>query len=177
MTQPKDKPARSGWGRTANFLLPVKAIGRATQAVGDTKKSLAQMARQFRDNLPGQGRAIDAAPDDPRAISDPRLRFEKIYELNGWTPEALQEQLTAVRRTKVASLVMSVLTLGAVIAALLLAPLWMLLVAMPIGGCLLVLGSVQVFKYAHFQAQLEFRSLIAAREFASLPDFFFRLLK
>ncbi len=176
MTQPKDKPS-SGWGRTASFFLPLRAIGRATQSVADAKKSLIQMGRQFRDNLPAQVGARDVEPDDPRAINDPRLRFEKLYELNGWTPEALQEQLTAVARTKLAALIMSVLALCAVITSLFLAPLWMLLFAMPIGGCLLVLGLSQVFKYAHFQTQIELRSLIAAREFASLPDFFLRLLK
>ena len=172
MTVKKDEaPSKFG---TANLFFPVKAIGRASKSVVDTKTALVDMVKQFRDNLPEQ-ETVES--DDPRVITDPRMRFEVLYEMNGWSAEELETQRKAVRRTKITSLIMCVLAFCAVVVGLLVAPVWMLLFAMPAAGCLLILSLAQVFKYAHFQAQIELRQLISAREFASLPDFFSRLIK
>lgn len=157
------------------MVLPIGALSRASQALGQTGESLAEMAHTFRNKLPEQdGQEL---PGDPRTIADPCERFELIYKLNGWTPEEVIAQHKAVRRSKFAALVMAVVALVGYLVAMLTLPAWMLLVLVPVGGCLLILGAAQTFRFALYESQLELRSLISAREFASRNDFFRRLVR
>lgn len=177
--QPQDRGGRR-WKRT-DLLLPTRAVRRAADSLDDARNSVVDLFAQMRNGMPGRQKQGEGqsnfAQGDPRAIEDSRERFEAIYLLNGWSRKELSDQLSAVRRTKLAALVMSAGAFAAVVTAMFILPVWLLLVVMPTGGCVLIIGLAQAFKFSHYQAQLEMRSLISAREFASLPDFFERLIR
>ena len=169
--------AHSKRQKVVDLVLPTVPLRRMSRAFGETRASLRETLKQFKAALPDQPTGSRSFEEgDPRGIEDPRERFEALYAIGGWSEQELDEQRRAVVRTKLVALIMSVVTFSGVLGALVMAPLWMLLFIVPLGGSLLILGLAQTFKFAHYQAQLEMRSLISARQFASLPDFLVRLV-
>lgn len=164
--------------KAVDLMLPTVPLRRISTALRQTGASLRETAEQFKAALPDHPTARQSFEEgDPRAIEDPRERFEAMYSIGGWSERELGEQRIAIVRTKLTALIMSSATLAGVVGALVMAPLWMLLFILPLGGSVLILCLAQTFKFAHYQAQIELRSLISARQFASRPDFLARLVR
>lgn len=127
------------------------------------------------ESLPGQAKPTKYEEDDPRGIANSRERFAALYELEGWSEAELNQQVKAVRRTKITAICMSIFAIAGVIVLATTVPAWMAIFLIPASGSLLILGFAQAFKYAQMETQIALRDLISAREFVSRDDFWVRL--
>lgn len=161
-----------------SYLTPLYGIRRAADSLAKTGQTLGAAARAAAQSLPGQKTSAQQAYEegDPRRLADPHERFEAIYEINNWTPDDLRRQLGACRNAKLVALLMSVLAFFGVVVAAVYASLLLRLLLIPCGGCVLLLGIAQCFRYALYETQISLRALISARDFVSRPDFWIRLL-
>jgi hypothetical protein len=163
-------------GKALAYFTPVRAVSRAFSSVSQTKGSLVEAAKTLGASLPGQSAPGDYEEGDIRNISDAKERFQAMYELHEWTEPQLLKQLKSLRMTKITAMVMSVFSVAGVMLLAWAAPMWLSLFLIPVSGAVMVLGIAQTFKYALYQAQIELREFISAREFANLPDFCERLI-
>lgn len=158
------------------YTTPWGAIKRASTSITSAKGALQESAKALGNTLPGQPVDGQYEEDDVRSITDAKLRFETMYVMHAWTPEALAQQVRVLRRTKITAFVMSVISAGAVIAVAVTVPRWVALLMIPLAGGSMLLGFAQGFKHGLYEAQIHLRELISAREFVSRDDFWQRLL-
>lgn len=108
--------------------------------------------------------------NDPSLIKDPYMRFDVLYKMHGWDEESLKQQMVAVRRTKTTSSWMSAVLLLCALWGLFALPVYAVILVCP----LLVTGSAvaiaSAVKHAIFQAQLQERKLMNAKEVMARPD-------
>lgn len=163
--------------RGALYVTPVYAVKKAAYSVVSAKDRIKKSFEEFKTALPDYDAGNAGEENAPGAgIEDPFERFEAIYEINKWNEAEILEQMSACQRTKLASLSLSVVAFLGSFVALFFAPLWMLLFVLPVGGCAVILGLVQAFKFSLYQTQLSMRCLISARQFYARNDFFVRLI-
>jgi hypothetical protein len=160
--------------KLVDYMVPSAAVRRARVSVEGLGQSLREVLGQMRQTLPSRSSVPAAGLAD---VSDPRERFRVLYERNGWTAHELGEQHKAVSRAKLIALVGGCFTTVGVLGSMVLLPIWLLLFVVPAAGCALILSLALVFQNALWKTQIELQSLISAKDFASMPDFFSRLLK
>ena len=165
-------PRRSVW----SFVTPMGAIRRATDSVAKTREVLIQAKQSMVDNLPGQNPDGKYEEGDIRNIKDSKLRFQAMYDEHAWTPEEVDKQKRVCHVTKLVAFVMAIASVVGVVTLVLKSSLLMTLVLTPVACVSLLLGVAQGFKYALFEAQLDLKEFISAREFVSRVDFFRRLI-
>jgi hypothetical protein len=165
----------SFWSRIAYFT-PVRPIMRAKDSVVGLRQVLSETGQRMRSQLPAQRPEAGYPEDDARSIEDSKERFEAMYALHGWNEEDLAKQVLALKKSRLTALIMSVVSLAAVLVALFSLPVYAFLVVLPLGGCLGALGAAKAFQFALYEAQIERRELISAREFASAPDLWHRMI-
>jgi hypothetical protein len=149
---------------------------RAAQQMRESSERLGRMRQQQREQVRQHLEQLRLQAAASGEDNSPAARFETLCEQRNWTPQALQAQLVAVRRTKVAALVGSVLGTIAGLILLMIAPLWALLIFVPAVAGLTALGLVSALKFGLFQAQLERRELIGLGDYLSRQDLFSHLL-
>lgn len=169
-------PAKATLGSRIAYFTPIHSMRRAGASMVDAKGRITQMFREFQSSLPSRDPNAVYAEDDVRQIEDAGERFQAMYEMHGWNEDEMAQQIRACSRTKIAGLCVSIVCLVATFSALLFAPLWMLFFITPLGGCGVILGVSQAFKFALFETQLKLRSLIDAKTFYSREDFFQRMI-
>lgn len=157
-------------GRMLRFgLRPASRVG---EQLRESTDRLRRMRADHEDQIQqSHARLLD----DGRAQLDPAQRFEALYQAQGWDEATLGVQLSAVRRTKIAAMVSSLLGSMGAIALVVTAPLWMLIVFVPAAGGFTALGIAMTLKYGLFQAQIEQRRLLTMREYLCRPDLFAHL--
>lgn len=145
----------------------------------DAASSLSDAARASKERIAAMGPkpAEDLSDEDVRKIEDAQMRFEAIYEMNRWTEHELSKQRRAVNVGKITSLALAsvvfVVSLGMIMFAVPMVQMFVL----PIGILLTVLSLAQAFRHALYEAQIDKRSLMDAKAFLAMPDFWSRLLK
>lgn len=146
-----------------------KDLAASRQARSKHNADLAERARQFAQD--GQAQLTEEQLLNPQLITDPRRRFEALYQLNAWTPQELEEQLVAARRARRFALAAGAALVIGALANLIFSPVWLLLILSPclFVGCVLCL--VNSFKYGLFQWQIEDRCLYGPKDYMSRPDF------
>lgn len=159
-----------------SLLLPTAAIRRAVDALSHTRESLGKTVEQMKDSLPSQTSPGKYPEDDVRSISDSRQRFETMYEMHRWNEVELAEQIRITKRTKIVALVICIVSMVGALAFAIRAPMWLSVFMIPVTGSLLILGFAQSFKYALYEAQMNLREFISAREFLARNDFWQRFL-
>lgn len=172
----ENKVSRRNWRSRLLYFTPFYSLGRAAESISQTKNGLAESLSRMKDKLPSHNPDGEFPADDARSIKDGRERFEVMYAIHDWNDSDIENQKFACSRTKLVSLLAAVFSFATVIASIFFAPLWMLIFIVPVGGCLCILGLVQAFKFALYEAQLEMRDLIGAKEFYAREDFFLRLI-
>lgn len=170
-----EKEKRGRGARALEWVFPVRQMRKASESVAEASSEVrgafVSMGRRMPAHKPG-----DYPEGDIRNIADPRERFSAMYENGDWTPQEVETQLLTVRRTKVATLAVAVAALIAAFGVMLTAPMMFMVFLLPAAGCVCILGVAQSFKFALFEAQLKERSLIDARTFWRMPDFWQRFL-
>ena len=160
----------SFFGRILRFSLrPAIRVGEQFEESSKRLKALRQQHEQR--ILERQARAAELSQ-----IADPAVLFEQLYEERGWTPQSLQAQLVAVRRTKTAALIGALVGTIAGVVILLRAPLWMMMFLAPAVAGVTALGLVAALKFGLFQAQIEQRRLLDLREYLCRADLFAHVL-
>lgn len=173
MIDPKKK---RGFGATLIMVTtPAGAVKRIFTSLSRTKEALSETARGMREALPGQVRG-DYPEGDVRNITDAKERFEAMYQLHGWSEPELAVQVRTLKFTKITAIVMAIFSVAGVVWLAVVAPLWLSIFLIPMGGCSLVLGLAQAFKYALYEAQIQLREFISAKEFINRDDFWPRVL-
>lgn len=153
------------------WVTPLGGFRRARDSVVEAHGAVKEaLARQQ------QTRERELDPDDLRRIEDERERFIAMYKLHGWTEHELREQQRAVRNTKITALALTAVAFVGAMGAIWMAPGWMLLFVLPVGGSVTILCAAQAFRYALWEAQLEERAFIDAKTFLAMPNFWQRLL-
>ncbi len=158
--------------RFLDWFTPFGAFRRARRSLLEASTSVKEALNQRSRRLSTD----ELHPDDLRRIEDARERFGAMYKLHGWTEQELREQMRAVRNTKVTALALMSVSFVGSIGSILMAPAWMLLLVLPLGGSVTILCAAQAFRYALWEAQLQERSFIDAKTFVRMPDFWRRLL-
>lgn len=159
-----------------SYITPARSISKAWGAIRTASSAVGRIPGGLRDGLPDQSSPADHGGTDFRTIQDSAERFNDIYTQNGWTDASLQEQRTACVRTKLTCFVLMIVSVFSAILSFLILPFFSLMIATPILGCLIILCAAQGFKFALYQAQIDTRNLISAKEFAKMDDFFYRLI-
>lgn len=148
---------------------------RPAMRVGEQLKESSGRLRQLRlQHEQRLAERLEAAKNNGQ--EDPSERFERMCEEGGWTEESLSDQLVAVRRTKMAALVGACIGAVGGVVALLVSPLWILLLLVPAVAGLTALAIVSALKFGLYQAQLEQRRLIGLRDYLCRPDLMAHLL-
>lgn len=107
---------------------------------------------------------------NPLLIKNPHQRFEVLYQANKWDEASLEEQLIAVRLSKMSAAYMSVAMFCFGFAMYFFMPLvfWMFTAPMVLTGA--GVGFAIAIKHGLFQFQIESRKLLGVSEFLSKPD-------
>lgn len=148
------------------FFYPV---ARAREQLIDSKKGISDAFGALKKNtsrLSGKG-----------AVADPSAEFERLYEENEWTPEELDKQLIAVRRTKFFAIFSTVASFFLVLYFMVGVPLWIAFFVLPVALFTIALGLVMTLKYTLFQEQIRNRRLLTFKEIFSDPDLFKAVFK
>ena len=157
-----------GFGRL--MLYPVI---RTFETVNESRGNIVDMVREARERRAAfHERLKHAAPGE---VSDAE-RFEALVELHCWTDQGLAQQLLAVRRTKLFAIVSTTVGFVGALVAMITLPQWMLLFLLPGTLLLCTMGGSRVFLMGLYQAQLEERRLLKAKEYLSRPDLFRHLV-
>jgi len=160
-------------GRVTRFAL--RPGIRAAEQMRESSERLKRMRQVHRERMQQHLEQLRSQAAEGHDNS-PAARFEALCEQRQWTPEALADQLVAVRRTKMAALVGAILGTVAGVVLLMKAPLWALVIFVPAVAGLTALGLVSALKFGLFQAQLEQRELIGLGMYLSRQDLFSHLL-
>jgi hypothetical protein len=178
MTDPNtNKDKRRKWGSGVELVLPIRPLRKVGTAFQELGAACRDLSGRFRSGLPDVPQGQKFEEGDPRGISDSQRRFTALYDANKWTGEELAQQLVAIRRSKLTAMIMTAVAFAGALASLAMLPIYMLLLVLPVSGCLVILGLVQWLRFALYEAQIELRSLLSARDFACRDDFFHRLIK
>jgi hypothetical protein len=167
---------KSAFRTSLNYMTPLGAITRATDSIGRAGRALKHTAVVMSEHLPGQSKPGDYPEGDVRNISDAKERFEVMYEMHEWTSAELAKQIRTLKITKLTAFVMSILALTGVIVLAIVVPIWLAVLLIPLSGVVLLLGMAQGFKFALYEAQIDLREFISAREFVAREDFWQRML-
>lgn len=159
-----------------SYITPAHSISKAWASIKVASTAIGRIPSGLREGLPDQGTTPSDDGTDLRTIQDSAERFNAIYTGNGWSEETLREQRMACVRTKLTCFVLMIVSISCSILAFLVLPFFSLMVATPVLGCLIILCAAQGFKFALYQAQIDTRNLISAKEFANMDDFFYRLI-
>jgi hypothetical protein len=157
-----------------SFVLPVRAVTGAFSSVKKTGEALGDTFKKMGEQLPGPAVAGTYPEGDVRNISDAKQRFEAMYEMHEWNEKDLAKQVKTTKNTKLTAMVTGILALAGVIALAVKAPLWLSVFLIPVSAAVIVLGLAQSFKYALYEAQLDLREFISAREFVARADLWAR---
>lgn len=158
--------------KVLEYIFPIRQVSKAATSVREASRSVKGAVM----GAASSGRTEDLHPDDVRRIEDSRERFEAMYQLHGWTPGEIEQQIRAVRATKVVALCFGSAIFVSSLGVILFVKPLLWFVALPLGGCLTMLCAAQSFKYALYEAQLKERRFLNAKEFLGLPDFWSRLI-
>lgn len=159
-----------------SYSTPVGAITRAADSIGKAGRAIKQTAHVMAEQLPGQSEPGMYPEGDVRNIRDAKERFDVMYEMHGWNEKEFAKQKKTMKVTKITAMVMSILALAGVIVMAIVMPRWLSLFLIPMSGVILLLGMAQGFKFALYEAQLDLREFISAKEYIARPDFWARFM-
>lgn len=107
----------------------------------------------------------------------PAQKFAFLYEKLHWSEAELRQQRVTLRRSRRVLLALSVVFAAAFVFTLLRAPWGLALLVIWALGFACVKMLLSVFQLALFEAQIEKRTILEARDFLGLRDFWWRLLR
>ena len=107
----------------------------------------------------------------------PAQKFAFLYEKFQWSEAELRQQRAALRRSRRVLLALSAVFAAAFVFVLLRAPWGLALIVIWALGFACVKSLLAVFQLALFEAQIEKRAILEARDFLGLRDFWWRLLR
>lgn len=160
--------AKESFGLIKNDLEKLRVSREARLARIEVERA-EHLERIKQDDWTGY-KPTEAELKNPKLIKDHFLRFEILYESNGWDENQLLEQLTAVRLAKRVGSVMAVFLMAAGVVSMVFVPVWLLLVTGPLLLTGSAIGFATAMKHGLFQAQLEARKLLPFSEFVARPD-------
>lgn len=158
------------------YFTPIYPLMRTAGALTRARETVVKAIKKGNDNLSSSTPEGKYPEDDVRSIQNAEQRFQAMYELHEWSECELHMQKLACQRTKLASFSIAIVGFISVLGLILAMPYWTMMFILPVGGCVVILGLAQGFKFALYQAQIDLKSLIGARDFLAREDFFVRLI-
>lgn len=158
------------------YMTPISSIERAVGSLSRARDCITQSFNSMKNKLPDQSVDGKYPEGDLRNIKDSAKRYQAMYELHDWTPDAIALQRKTLRRTKMVAFIFSIISFLCVVILAIKTPIWISVLLIPLSGITLILGVAQGFKYALYETQIDLCEFISAREFASRQDFWNRLL-
>lgn len=149
---------------------------RTAESFGESRDRIAAEVARLRAARAAAHTAVMERVENGSDPDSAPQRFEALVALHGWTDQGLAEQLKAVKRTKLFAMISTGLALVGAITAMVLAPVWALLLISVGTMGVATMGLAQTFRFGLYQAQLESRALINYRQYLCRPDFFSHLV-
>jgi hypothetical protein len=166
--------------KVANSALVPKGVGLAVGQFGRSKANLSeawQAARETRQRLLNESKlpiktVILKDGTEHELPTDPAERFEFLYRVMDWSPAHHASQISAARRAKYGSIVMTILSFALVCFMIFNVPMWIAFLLIPTSLTVLAVGAATTFRWALVEYQYTQRTLINFKTFIVQPKFF-----
>lgn len=162
------------WRLTKRYITPFPILveqGRSTAgSLKRASESVVALAARKRSNQQGLDERAKAM-----AKMSPKERFDYLYKEMEWDEDSLRLQAGRIRVAKFALLTMGFCMIPAQLAVYFLMPSLMLSFLAPLLALFTILLFVKAARHAHWELQIEMRSLFSFKEFLSRDDFFKQL--
>lgn len=149
------------------------------RVVKDLRDSAGKTRRAYLDAKALRARKRQQAEVAAQLLSGktPQQKFEELVQAHDWTEDQLAEQMVAVRRTRMATLVSAVLIFVMFLVSLASLPFWVMILAGPLLICLTAAAAVAAMRYAWYEYELETRSCVSLKQFLGREDIFARAVR
>lgn len=176
--QPRGKLRRAA--KAANTAFVPRGVGLALRQFGKSRQNIGEAwaaARKTRQRLLAESKlpiktVILKDGTEHDMPSDPSERFEFLYGVMDWNPAHHKRQISAARRAKFGSIVMTLLSFVLVCFMIFVVPMWIAFILIPTSLMVLAVGAATTFRWGLVEFQYTKRSLINFKTFLVQPDFF-----